>query len=37
VVDPLDVEDGRLTAFDHRSGRTRTFALHRISQVSGGV
>jgi len=37
VVDPLDVEDGRLTAFDHRSGRTRTFALHRISQVSGSV
>jgi hypothetical protein len=34
VVDPLAVDSGRLTAFDHRSGRTRSFALHRISRVA---
>jgi len=34
VVDPVAVDGGRLTAFDHRSARTRTFALHRISRVA---
>jgi predicted DNA-binding transcriptional regulator YafY len=34
VVDPLAVDSGRLTAFDHRSARTRSFALHRISRVA---
>jgi hypothetical protein len=34
VVDPVGVDGGRLTAFDHRSARTRSFALHRISRVA---
>lgn len=34
VVDPLVVDAGRLTAYDHRSARTRPFALHRISRVA---
>lgn len=34
VVDPLAVDGGRLTAYDHRSARTRPFALHRISRVA---
>ncbi|MFN8193264.1 MAG: helicase C-terminal domain-containing protein [Nocardioidaceae bacterium] len=33
VVDPLAVEGGQLTAFDHRSDDRRTFALHRITLV----
>lgn len=33
VVDPLRVEGGQLTAYDHRSDDTRTFAVHRISGV----
>lgn len=34
VVDPLRVDAGWLTAHDHRTDRTRTFALHRIRQVA---
>lgn len=34
VVDPLGVDGGRLTAYDHRSAGTRSFSLHRISRVS---
>ena len=34
VVDPVGVDGGRLTAYDHRSARTRTFTLHRISRVA---
>lgn len=33
VVDPLTVEGGWLTAYDHRSDDTRTFAVHRITAV----
>jgi hypothetical protein len=33
VVDPLRVEGGRLTAFDHRSDEVRAFAVHRITSV----
>jgi len=34
LVDPLRVEGGWLTAYDHRADDTRTFAVHRISAVS---
>jgi hypothetical protein len=33
VVDPLAVEGGRLKGFDHRSDRTRSYAVHRIKTV----
>ncbi len=33
VVDPLQVEGGWLTARDHRTEETRTFAVHRITAV----
>lgn len=33
VVDPASVEGGWLTAHDHRSDDTRTFAVHRITSV----
>lgn len=33
VVDPVVVEGGWLTAYDHRSEDTRTFAVHRITAV----
>jgi predicted DNA-binding transcriptional regulator YafY len=33
VVDPVRVEAGWLTAFDHRADDVRTFAVHRISSV----
>ena len=33
VVDPVSVEGGGLTAHDHRSDDTRTFAVHRITTV----
>ncbi len=33
VVDPVSVEGGWLTAHDHRSDDTRTFAVHRITTV----
>lgn len=31
IVDPVRIEGGWLTAFDHTSGEARTFALHRIT------
>jgi hypothetical protein len=34
LVDPLRVEGGWLTAYDHRADDTRTFAVHRVSAVS---
>ena len=33
IVDPSNVEGGQLTAHDHRSDDTRTFAIHRITTV----
>lgn len=33
VVEPQRVEGGQLTAHDHRSDMTRTFAVHRITAV----
>ncbi|HSE08356.1 MAG TPA: helicase C-terminal domain-containing protein [Nocardioidaceae bacterium] len=33
VVDPVKVEAGWLTAFDHRADDVRSFAVHRISRV----
>ncbi len=33
LVDPMRVEGGQLTAHDHRSDDTRTFAVHRITTV----
>ena len=33
VVDPVKVEGGWLTAYDHRSDDTRNFAVHRITAV----
>ncbi len=34
VVDPVRLEGGWLTAFDHRSQEVRSFAVHRISSVA---
>ena len=34
VVDPVKVEGGWLTAYDHRSEEVRSFAVHRISGVT---
>lgn len=34
VVDPLRVDAGWLTAYDHRSSVTRRFAVHRIRKVA---
>lgn len=34
IVDPVRVDDGWLTAYDHRSDRTRSFAVHRIRKVA---
>ncbi|MGH3498533.1 MAG: helicase-associated domain-containing protein [Nocardioidaceae bacterium] len=34
VVDPMRVEAGWLTAYDHRSNHTQSFAVHRISKVA---
>jgi hypothetical protein len=34
VVDPVKVDAGRLTAFDHRADDVRSFAVHRITRVS---
>ncbi|GAB3403557.1 helicase-associated domain-containing protein [Flindersiella endophytica] len=31
IVDPVRIEAGWLTAYDHTSGESRTFALHRIT------
>lgn len=33
LVDPVHVHAGELTAYDHRSGEVRLFAVHRISGV----
>jgi hypothetical protein len=33
VVDPVKVEAGWLTAFDHRADEVRSFAVHRITRV----
>ena len=33
IVDPLKVEGGWLTAYDHRSEEVRSFAVHRITAV----
>ncbi|MGZ4450263.1 MAG: helicase-associated domain-containing protein [Nocardioides sp.] len=33
IVDPVRVEGGQLTAYDHRSDDTRGFAVHRITSV----
>jgi predicted DNA-binding transcriptional regulator YafY len=33
IVDPLRVEGGRLTAFDHRAATVRSFAIHRVTAV----
>ena len=37
LVDPLRVEAGQLTAHDHRSDDTRTFAIHRITTVRPAI
>ena len=34
IVDPVRVDAGWLTAYDHRSGRKQSFALHRITRVA---
>ncbi|TDD67732.1 DNA-binding protein [Jiangella aurantiaca] len=34
LVDPARIEGGWLSAFDHRSGEVRSFAVHRISGVA---
>jgi len=34
IVDPVKVEGGWLTAYDHRSGDVRSFAIHRITAVA---
>ena len=34
VVDPVKVEGGWLTAYDHRADDVRSFAVHRITAVS---
>ena len=33
VVDPIAADGGWLRAFDHRTDRTRSFAVHRIKSV----
>lgn len=33
VVDPVRIDGGRLTAYDHRTEQNRSFALHRITGV----
>ncbi len=34
IIDPVKVEGGYVTAFDHHDGELRTFALHRITGVA---
>jgi predicted DNA-binding transcriptional regulator YafY len=34
IVDPVKVEGGWLTAYDHRSDGVRSFAIHRITAVA---
>ena len=31
IVDPVRIDGGWLTAYDHAAGEARTFALHRIT------
>lgn len=33
IVDPLTLDGGQLTAYDHRADDTRSFAVHRITSV----
>ena len=33
VVDPVGVDAGWLTAYDHRTGTVRSFAVHRVTAV----
>jgi hypothetical protein len=33
LIDPVSVEAGRVTAFDHGAGQVRTFSVHRITGV----
>ncbi|MDH6118187.1 hypothetical protein ABH930_003426 [Kitasatospora sp. GAS204A] len=35
VIDPVKVEGGYVTAFDHHAEKLNTFALHRITGVAG--
>jgi Helicase conserved C-terminal domain/WYL domain len=35
VVEPVRLDGGYLTAYDHRSEQVRTFAVHRITGVAG--
>lgn len=37
IVDPVQVEGGRLSAFDHRADEVRSFAVHRITRVSSAT
>ena len=34
VIEPITVEGGRVSAFDHRRGEVATFAVHRITGVA---
>ena len=34
VVDPISLDAGWLSAYDHRSEQVRTFAVHRVSAVA---
>lgn len=34
IVDPMRIDAGALTAYDHTAGEARTFALHRITGAS---
>jgi predicted DNA-binding transcriptional regulator YafY len=34
VVEPLSVDGGRVTAFDHASEQVRTFSVHRVTGVA---
>ena len=34
VVDPVKVDAGWLTAFDHRADDVRSFAIHRVTAVN---
>ena len=34
IVEPLSVDGGRVTAFDHGSEEVRTFSVHRVTGVA---
>lgn len=34
LIDPIRLDSGWLSAYDHRSGKVRSFAVHRISAVA---